>query len=49
MADMTPQQIQELLELLESIANALRGIQSTLSHANLAQNLSQIAHKTGRG
>ena len=48
MADMTPQQIQELLETLEDIAQALRNIHSTLQHANFHSLLSQIAQRTGR-
>ena len=48
MADMTPQQIGELLDLLNRIANALNGINSTLKNASFSSYLSQIAQKTGR-
>jgi len=48
MADMTPQQIKELLEVLQRISNALVGIDSTLKHANLHSYLSQIAQRLGR-
>lgn len=52
MADMTPQQIQELLETLNKIAQSLQHISTTLSGANfnhLNSHLSHIAQKTGRG
>jgi hypothetical protein len=48
MADMTPDQIQELLEVLERIASELHGIGSTLKSASFSSYLSQIAQKTGR-
>jgi hypothetical protein len=51
MADMTPQQVQELLQTLQQIANALQHIGSLLGSAHLNHwngHLSQIASKTGR-
>ena len=45
---MNEMQIEQLLDLLQKIANSLQQIATTLNYANLGNNLSQIAQKTGR-